>query len=291
MRRLVLTVVCFLAIPCASVWAQTRVGIVTEIKGVKVLPPCPPEPDTGPPENAVLITHRDKTVSFGPTAGSRQDTMRVLLHDSIHVKRSSDARLLIDSRYGSGVFVLTPDFGRCKERRGRDVKAGIVDDGATRGIYRIDSVTGNKGVMVSVLLGALTVDWAKGSLWVWALGQPMQVNGTQFAVAVDSTLPRAYLYVKAGRVEFEAVPGLAATSQQMYTWTPDSLPRLISPLPAQVERDFLFHAKDIWIRVPTELKVGGGIVASLGVVYLLTHRDPTPNPGPGNGTITVRLPL
>jgi hypothetical protein len=293
MWRLIISVVCWLAIQPAQGQAQSaQVGSLTKIRGLQAAPPCPPFREADDPRKALQIVRGTDTLTV--TASQLdQAEVPVQMLDKIVVPRSSDARLLINSGEASGLFVLAPDFGRCGEKAGRDDYPGSRSEAAKYGVYKIgtrrDSVSGKVGLQLSVDVGAVTAKWAHGLVFVFALAKPVVVNGTEFAVLVDSSAGRAFLYVRSGRVRFEGIPELIATQRQLFTWTQDGAPRLVVPLPAKIEKEYLFHAKEIWGGTPPALKIGGVVLGALAVVAIWPR--PGPKPGLRNRTVVVGLPL
>jgi hypothetical protein len=295
MRRLIiLSAVCLLAINSAPAQAQSgQVGVLTKIRGLKVAPPCPPSREADNSRKALQIVRGSDTLTV-TALQLDQAEVPVQMLDQIVVPRSSDARLLIRSGDASGLFVLAPDFGRCGEKAGRDDYPGSHSDAAKYGIYKIgtrrDSGSGKVGLQLSVDVGAITAEWAHGLVFVYALAKPLVVNGTEFAVLVDSSAGRAFLYVRSGRVQFEGIPELVATQRQLFTWKQDSIPRLVVPLPAKIEKEFLFHAKELWQGTPVGVKIGGVVLGGAVAIALLLPR-PSPKPGLRNRTVVVGLPL
>lgn len=302
-RVLALTLACFVQ-PHESARAQrSNIGFVTEIRRLDANPPCPPSRRIGNPQKPVLILRGRDSIPVRPPEANVPSRTAVLLSDQVIVHRSSDARLLIQTDYANGLLVLSPDFGRCGEGKGRDDYTAVLKGAAQQAVYQfetgVDSVSGKPKLILSLDYGAVTAQWADGLLYVHALDLPVRVKGTEFGVLVDSAVPRAYLYVKTGQVEFANIPNLVVTENQLFTWTRGGIPQMVSPLPPGFEREFVFHATEIWKppklswwhRIPGPAKAVGGIGVVVAAFILRPDPDPTPAPVSRRRTIIVGLPL
>jgi hypothetical protein len=291
-RAVVISTVCMLGMHRTVAAAQIgQIGVLTKIRGVHE-PPCPASRAAGTPQPALRIFRANAATSVTATQ-LEGGNFPIQVLDSIVVPRSLDARLLVRSGYGNGLFVLTPDFGRCL-RWNRDTIPGGGAETATHASYRIgthrDTATGHEALELIVDVGAVTVEWSKGLLYVYALTQRIQVTGTEFTVRVDSSFASAFIYVKDGSVKFEGFPGLVASGEQLFWWTPGGVPQRVSSPPSGLEGDYSFHAREVWRGNPHMLRktaIGVGVVAAAIVVARNCCRPSNRR----NGTIVVGLPL
>lgn len=292
MRRLVVSLVALLAIDGGRAAAQAAtVGVLTKMRGLRAAPPCPASRAVVRPEPALRIVRAQAAI--GVTASQLDNSkVPVQLLDSIVVPRNSDARLMVESDFGRGLFVLTPDFGLCMSSE-RDVYPGGGPDTTSHASYKIgthrDPATGRDALELAVRTGAATVEWSKGLLYVYALTKHIQVTGTEFVVRVDSSFSSAFIYVKNGTVRFEEFPGIEASTNQLLWWTPTSMPELLTPQPSGLRQDYSFHARDVWKspHLTRNIALGVGGTAALIVVVRKCCRGSNRR----RGTIVVGLPL
>jgi len=247
----------------------------------------------GKPQPALRIIRGNAAISVTALQVENAN-VAVQMSDSMVISGSSDARLLVRSDYGRGLFVLTPDFGRCSTWD-RDVYLGGSLDTATHASYKVgthrDSVTGKDGLELSIGLGAVAVEWSKGLLYVYALTKHIRVTGTEFVVRVDSSFSKAFIYVKNGSVEFEENRGLVGTEQQMLMWTPDGVPQRVFPSPSGLQEDYFFHASEVWKGNPHVIRntaIGVGAAATVVVILRICCNGGSNR---RNGTVVVGLPL
>lgn len=295
--RVVVLLICVLLSESARAGAQNpqapQVGVFSKIRGLHAAPPCPAARAVVRPEPAVRIVRGNSVI--GATA-SQVETRNVPVEilDSIEVPRSSDARLLVRSPLGRGLFVLTPDFGRCFIRSERDTFPGGGPDNSTHASYKIDTIRDSasrqKALELVVNLGAVTVEWSKGLLYVYALTKHIRVTGTEFAVRVDSSSSTAFVYVKNGSVRFEESPNVVVSAGELYWWSAGGAPQRVTDPPSGLLDDYYFHARELWRS--THLVRNIAAVGSAAALILVVRNNCCDGGSRRrSGTVIVGLPL
>jgi len=92
--------------------------------------------------------------------------------------------------------------------------------------------------------------------------------------------------VKKGHVEFPDTKGLVAKDRDLVTWTPDSIPHKVLPVPPELEKEYGFYAARIGNGPPVWRIVGASLVAGGLIAWWILRDD-----GRRKGRVTIGLPL
>jgi len=281
--------------PASLPSSSPRVGVLDGVRGVASSSDCSRDYALKATRGAVRLLRRDVELPVTPRDSA-------VVADRLRIRRFTDLRFHVDGqRFGTGNFILSPEFGRCTQVAESLRRVGIAG-GSGDGSYQLSSRIERSGsnqverLLLSIENGGATVEWAKGTgaLSVIALGREIPVTGTVFTVLVDSARNRGLLYVREGTVTLSGGTVVHAVQGSAVVFDRNGAAQPVK-LGDDVLNDVTYYHRTVWTQpyksgFPYWRVVGGAALGS-SAAYLIWHRTRSSKPGAFDGTINVTVPL